>query len=540
MNFKQNSANAESVENIDEFNGEISMLQRFISLADTNSTRKKQGYRFDILIKMFSAYIKMVAGLLAYETLHANFPLSLPSVSTVNRFLADNGPQIVEGEMRTDELLRYLQSRNLPLEISLSEDATRITPKISYDHKTNQLSGFTLPFDGNGMPVPLSFPARNVNEIQKHFTNTSNSVSSNAYIQMAQPVVPNSPPFCCLIFSTDSKFTALHILRRWQFQARILKEKEITINNIATDGDSRALMAMKVFSRIGQQDLSYLDCEYYSCGGWVETTFIQDIIHIITKSRNRALLCSRLFPIGNKIISSTHLKYLIQHVSKDKHLLTYSDIEPKDRQNFLSAEKICSEKTIRCLSDYVPESEGTVLYLKMMRSVLNSLSDTDITSEERVYQIWYGVFFCRAWRSWLLNSRKVKIAGQKKSKHFYNLKDNFMSSNCFTCIELNAHSLVKQVLGKELPSKENNFFFPNLFDSQVCESTFRQLRSFTSTYCTVVNFNMLEIINRIRKIQLQNEIVTSCYGRIKFPRFEKKAANISASKHLLLSTCANF
>ncbi len=495
------------------------MLQRFISSAEKNATRKKQGYRYDILIKMFAAYIKMVAGLLAYETLNANFPLSLPSVSTVNRFLADNGPQIVEGEMQTDELLKFLQSRNLPLQISLSEDGTRAISNISYDHKTNQLIGFALPLDANGMPIPLSFPARNVNEIQHHFTNTSNFVSSNAYVQMAQPNEPNSPPFCLLIFSTDCKFTALNVLRRWQFQAYTLKEKGIEINNIASDGDSRPLMAMKVLSRIGQQDRSYLDCEWFSCGGFVETTFTQDVVHIITKSRNRMLTSSRLFPIGNKIISSTHLKYLIQHISKDKHLLTYSDIEPKDRQNFLSADKICSVRTIQCLSDYVPESQGTIIYLKMMRSILNSFIATEMTSKMRVFEIWYALFFCRAWRSWLLNSKMMKNPGQKKYKHFYNLKDNFMSSNCYTCIELNAHALVKQVLA----NKENQFFCPNFFDSQVCESTFRQLRSFTSTYCTVVNFNMLEIINRVRKIQLQNEIVRACNERIKFPRFEKKA-----------------
>lgn len=525
---KQNSVNLKPAENVnDEIDSKITMLQRFTSSAETNSSRKKQGYRFDLLLKMFAAYIKMIAGLLAYETLHANFPLSLPSVSTVNRFLADSGPQIIEGEMQTDDLLKHLESRNLPLEISLSEDATRCTPKISYNNKTNQLSGFALPLDGNGMPIPLSFPARNVKDIQGHFTNTSNLVSSNAYVQMAQPVVPNSPPVCLLIYGTDCKFTALQILKRWRHQASVLKEKGIKINNIATDGDPRALMAMKVLSKIGLQDRTYLDCDYYSCGGFFETTFTQDTVHIITKSRNRMLSCSRLFPIGNKIISSTHLKCLIEHVSKDRHLLTYTDIEPKDRQNFLSAEKICSERTIQCLSEYVPESEGTVLYLRMMRSVLNAFSDVDITSEERIYQIWYSAFFCRGWRSWLLNSRKVKTPQKKKASHFYNLKDNFMSSNCYTCIELNAHSLVKQVLGNVSCSRKE-YFFSNLFDSQVCEAMFRQLRSFTSTYCTVVNFDMLEIINRIRKIQLQNEIIISCNDRINFPRFEKKAAITSS------------
>ncbi len=91
-----------------------SMFKVFMESAQRNSKRNKHGYRHDDTTKMFAGYLKMVGGLLAYETLHANFPLSLPSVSTVNRFLTDNGPPIIEGEMRVDELLQYLQSRNLP------------------------------------------------------------------------------------------------------------------------------------------------------------------------------------------------------------------------------------------------------------------------------------------------------------------------------------------------------------------------------------------------------------------------------------------
>jgi hypothetical protein len=93
-----------------------------------------------MITKMFAAFIKMLAGLWAYETLHANFPLTLPSASTVNRFLVDKGPQIVEGKMRTDELCQYLQSRHLPLRVSLSEDATRIHRKFhTIRVRTNKL-----------------------------------------------------------------------------------------------------------------------------------------------------------------------------------------------------------------------------------------------------------------------------------------------------------------------------------------------------------------------------------------------------------------
>lgn len=129
----------------------------------------------------------------------------------------------------------------------------------------------------------------------------------------------------------------------------------------------------------------------------------QDLIHILTKLRNRLLTCSRIFPIGSKIVSLSHLKYLIENVSKDKHLLTNYDIEPKDRQNYLSAEKICSENTIKCLIEYVPGSEATVIYLKAMQSVKLAFLDVgNIQSTERIYRMWNAVFLFRAWRSWLI------------------------------------------------------------------------------------------------------------------------------------------
>lgn len=89
---------------------------------------------------------------------------------------------------------------------------------------------------------------------------------------------------------------------------------------------------------------------------------------------------------------------------------------------------------------------------------------------------------------------------------------------------------VRHCAEDESLNKRSKYFFSGLFDSQVCESIFRAVRSFTSTFCTVVNFSILDILNRIRKIQLQNEIINVSNGKIKFPRFEKKTADISKSQ----------
>ncbi|KAG4071989.1 hypothetical protein HA402_000637 [Bradysia odoriphaga] len=502
------------------------VLQNFVNSSERNADRKKAGYRFDPMTKAFAAYTFMLAGPLAYETFNANLPYTLPSTSTVHRYLADNGPQIIEGKMRSEELLLYLKKRNLPLVVSLSEDATRITARISYDPNTNQLIGFALPLDNNGMPITLSFPARSISEIRNHFSNPSNNMSSSLYVQMARPLDPNVPAFCLMMFLTDNTFKADKVYKRWKFQADQLKENGVKIHNIASDGDSRPLKAMKYLSRIGQPNDSYFDCEWFSCGAFVETTFTQDLFHILTKLRNLLLKCSRIIPVGNKIVSATHLNYLIENVSKDKHKLTRYDIEPKDRQNVTSAEKICTENVMECLSKYVPGSEGTIMFLRAMRYVSVAFSESNVKSSDRIYYMWYSVFFFRAWRSWIIQSEKVKNgsgkSNSKKFKHVYTLKENFISGNCYSCIELNAHALIKQILVEDSEQGTQKIFFPDLYASQPCEKIFRQVRSFTSTFSTVVNFNMLDVIHRIKKVQLQSDIIAEWNDRIKFPRFEKK------------------
>lgn len=88
--------------------------------------------------------------------------------------------------------------------------------------------------------------------------------------------------------------------------------------------------------------------------------------------------------------------------------------------------------------------------------------------------------------------------------------------------------MVKKILVEDSDATHTNgFFIPNLYSSQPCESTFRQARSLTSTFSTVINFNILDIINRIEKIQLQSDIINSSKNEIKFPRFQKKAASKS-------------
>lgn len=76
--------------------------------------------------------------------------------------------------------------------------------------------------------------------------------------------------------------------------------------------------------------------------------------------------------------------------------------------------------------------------------------------------------------------------------------------------------------------KEQNlpsWFLPHLYSSQPCESLFRQLRSLTSTYPTVACCSVNEILYRISKIQMLNEIVNSNAKNFVYPKSSHKKSN---------------
>lgn len=216
--------------------GSNPFLHMLTSAANQNSKTKKGGYRYENNIKKYATCIRMIAGPLAYETLQKNLPYSLPSLSSTNRYIQKTNCRIIEGVLRCEELLQFLNERKLEKVVTMSEDATRIVGRVQYDSKTNQITGFVLPLNStNGLPVPFSFPARNVTEIMQHFDNEHNiSPFVNAII-MAQPI-GNEPPFCLMIYGSDNKYTSTDVCNRWIFIKSELKKIAVSVIAMVFDG----------------------------------------------------------------------------------------------------------------------------------------------------------------------------------------------------------------------------------------------------------------------------------------------------------------
>lgn len=88
--------------------------------------------------------------------------------------------KIIEGELRCSQLSEYLDKIGSPRKVWLSEDASGIIAQVTYDPKTNQLVGLTLPNDKNGMPILFSFVPNTLSEINNQMkTNPRSTLSLN-------------------------------------------------------------------------------------------------------------------------------------------------------------------------------------------------------------------------------------------------------------------------------------------------------------------------------------------------------------------------
>lgn len=243
--------------------------------------------------------------------------------------------------------------------------------------------------------------------------------------------------------------------------------------------------------------------------------FLQDKVHIGTKLRNRLLNTSAVLLIGNKITSISHLKMLINTVSKDIHGLVYSDICPDDRQNFGSLQKIIQPKVTAALTKHIVDSEGTIEYIRICQEIISSLYDDDLPPLERIFLIWRSTFFLRACRLFITKMTDTNI----------NLTNNFITSNAYLCIELNAENLI--ILTKKFRDEDlEKCFVPAIFNSQPCEETFRKLRSMGTINYTKINFTLLQLLHLISRVELMNDIMhfKLADDEIFFPRNPLKRA----------------
>ena len=475
-----------------------SLFKHLLENITVNANKVPQAKRHDHIIKKFSTSLLIYAGPRAYNFLQRNIPDGLPCLRTVQRTIRSEYKPMREGEFLFDDLLNHLNSYNANKVVAIAEDATRVIARVDYDSEAVRVVGFVLPCDNNGLPLCDSFIATSFSAIESMFK--ENEVAKFAYVYMAQAISKQVPAFCLACIGTNNRFSTDDVLKRWKHVYLECKAHGITVVSFGANGDTRALKAMKSSCQLLDSfdkcmlklsPSSLLEVENYSkdwCSWFkiqhpTNLAYVQDPVHVGVKLKTRVTKPSIILPLGNYLAGIHHLRMIFQNFSKDQHGMHITDIDHKDKQNFEAVMRITGKPVLKLLQQ-IPDAKGTLQYLNILRSIVDSYLDESITPLSRIYKAWYGVFFLRFWRQWLLQNKNFTI------------ENNFISLNSYYCTELNAHSLISLLR----ISRDNGYqFLPWLHGSQSCEQLFRTMRSMSSTFSTVINFGLLGLLRRLHR-----------------------------------------
>lgn len=472
--------------------------QKANECAERNQNRHPNGRRYDRETMAYNVYMKELSGRRSHNTKRLNEFFSTPSLSNVEKYITKKRTTIVEGLLRTDDLVKFLKSQELEMCVSLSEDATNIVQRIEYSPKTNQIVGYSPPLNEEaGMPIPLTFEATSATVMENILLNPNHQNSTHAVMVLAQPLAMKTPPFCLLVYGSDNRHTKKHVVHRWEYIVKELGNAGIKVLCIASDSDSRYNGAMRDLVLSHKTDSSSAFSPWFNFDLSTAPYFaFQDYVHTGVKGRNRLLHEKVNLMFGECPITKQHLLTLVRDVSKQQHKLCKSDVDVKDRQNFLSVLKITADCVIKALEDNIENSAGTVMYLKLLRNIVTPYLDFTLSPKERVYRQFHAVFILRTWKEFLARDKTRKA----KEKALM-----FITEYTYICIEINAHSMVSLILDLRANGLER-LFLPHLLSSQPCESYFREIRSLSTKGTLVTNTTMLGMIHRCEKVELSHEI----------------------------------
>ena len=356
-------------------------------------------------LKKFCTSVLFMAGTSAYELLHKNMPLALPSVSTIKREIRKSFNSLAEGYFQFDQLLDHLNAYSAAKAISVSEDATRVVSRVEYDSNTDRLVGLVLPVDKNFIPIPNAFCATSFEQIEEIFMKESKA--SYAYLYMAQALSSGVPPFCLALIGSDNRFTNKTVVGRWKYIVQECRLRGIHVVGVSADGDSRLLSAMRLSSKLHsfpkdpefnvsqvfqQSSIPTAWNEWFALQEFNDMVFVQDTVHLGVKLKSRLLTHSQILPLGSYSAESSHLGMLRASFHKEQHNLRSRDLDHQDRQNFEAVLRITDEKVLSLLNEF-PDAKGTKYYLKVTKSIMESFMSKTLAPLQRIEEAWFALFF---------------------------------------------------------------------------------------------------------------------------------------------------
>ncbi|CAF4853873.1 unnamed protein product, partial [Rotaria sp. Silwood1] len=350
---------------------DFTLLNIILNNMFRNCITEEKGFRYEAIVRQFATSLYILGGRTSYEFIRLNIPAFLPSVQIIQSFIAASDNHLTEGLFNFEGACNYFNSIQPTLGF-IAEDTTAVVPKVTYDATSNTFICFSLPLDNNELLIINSYKTDSFTYLEEWYYNIPTAKSLNAFlIQSLSVSSSNKSPYVLVAYGTDNKFISSDVIPRWHYIYQQCKAKGIHIVGFSTDCDSRYLHAMRVslgffaeFVNDDHPDLFSIDLPN---------------IHICTKLRNPLLSETTHLLLGDQLITIGPLIYMINNYSKLNHSLVLSNVNPKDCQNYSSAEKISNDNVLIFL-EQIPNSLGLNSYLQS--ASLNFESDDGTNFDE--------------------------------------------------------------------------------------------------------------------------------------------------------------
>ena len=450
-------------------------------------TTKNQKLQHSDGFKNAAALVYLSGGKKAYELFRSGCGANLPTIPTLQSWVQQNGVDIVEGLESLDKvaerMAKMYEEKKVDKLIFINEDATTVTVALEYKSSTQQIYGLVRKRHFGGHPE----------EIDQLKATAAKERATHVYLYVGvNPFDENMPALPIGFFATDNKFKTQDVISNWKKITEVFTKQGFHVIGYGADGDSRCIRAQSDHLRRARETIekkhnkNFYQLQLGEEHEDLPLLFYQDFLHLFMKMMRRIIkhyvlkFGSRMSNVGNLVRLSERVAAA---VSRARH----------DPMSVSLAAKLLDPEIINELKEGDEDQQVTALLLEHCKRIYDIASNSHLSFEDRVLNVWSVLFFSRLWLK--STERKLLVEKSAVSRKY----DSMFTENILRGLQINSYSL----LHVYIYCKEKNMkIAPWCLSSQYCENFFRLLRAFrkkTRSISPFSNVNNCFAISSLKK-----------------------------------------
>lgn len=473
-----------------------------------------------------------------------------PSFDTITRECR-KGVRFIQGEHSSIfkaiadiySAAKFAHGITSPIPVILAEDETKVKGRISWDARGDNLAGFCGPKADHTCiseyKVIVGEGYEGYTKIVESFRN--DKVGAFARAIVVNPLHEKLPRLVLVVCCTCGCFDSNWVRRQWnRIDALWMEDCYAAVGPIighASNGDSRRRQLMlEDYKTLSGHRLT-ADWE-----GWVFSSQLnakgeavglhdQDYIHNGKKLLNPIDSNVRTLRLGGDLALHQHICQVFNRYTFDEHGLLQEDYERNDRQNWASAQRLCSTKVRDCLRRlrsaedvHMERTVATEMYLEICADYIDIFLSPRDDLVARIVKAAKVSFFFRIWKLWIKYGNHGILGDSER----VNSNVHFISQQCFIDVQLSCHFVVLLIL--HFRDNYPNLVVPlHLTGSDSCEIFFSQIGGMNGMERAYDFHELVSCANTL------NHLSQIEYGEngMKFGRTHNKMNNIWAKMHQL-------